>query len=74
MCDLAGDVAEDLFPGATKVIECEGPANNLRGDLLVCDAHAAKLSRNIGRVEGEVRCSSCGYFRPIGTPCGEPCL
>lgn len=21
-----------------------------------------------------VRCRACGYERPIGTPCGEPCV
>lgn len=45
---------------------------NQRGDLLLCDKHAADYPANIGRVEGEVRCW-CGGFRPPGTDCGEPC-
>lgn len=45
---------------------------NQRGDLLLCNKHAAKYPVNIGRVEGEVRCH-CGYFKPIGAECGEPC-
>lgn len=46
---------------------------NQRGDLLLCDKHAKKYPWNVGRVEGEVRCS-CGFFKPIGAECGEPCM
>jgi hypothetical protein len=51
--------------------ECSAGMNQ-RGDLLLCDKHAANYSPNIGRVEGEVRCF-CGGFKPIGEECGEPC-
>lgn len=45
---------------------------NQRGDLLLCDKHAANYSPNAGRVEGEVRCF-CGGYKPIGEQCNEPC-
>ena len=45
---------------------------NQRGDLLLCDKHAANYSPNTGRVEGEVRCY-CGGYRPAGEECNLPC-
>lgn len=45
---------------------------NQRGDLLLCDKHAADYAPDIGRVEGEKRCH-CGGFKPIGAECGLPC-
>jgi hypothetical protein len=49
---------------------CTKPQALLRGDLLVCTEHARTMS---GRVGNDVLCS-CGYYRPVGTSCGEPCL
>jgi len=51
----------------------KNPGTTRRGDLLVCSECAKLWPANVGRVEGEVRCY-CGYFKPVGTPCGEPCL
>ena len=50
--------------------ECSSGMNQ-RGDLLLCDKHAANYPANIGRVPGEVRCF-CGGYR-TGTECDEPC-
>lgn len=50
--------------------ECTKPQAVLRGDLLVCVQHGRTMSNRVG---DEVRCA-CGYYRPVGTSCGEPCL
>jgi len=50
---------------------CTQEGTHLRGDLFVCTEHAKVASHRVS--DTEVRCS-CGYVRPIGTSCGEPCL
>lgn len=52
---------------------CPNDGARIRGDLLLCDEHAREFPVNVGRTPGEVRCW-CGYFKPVGAPCGEPCL
>jgi hypothetical protein len=51
--------------------ECSAGMNQ-RGDLLLCDLHAANYSPNSGRVPGEVRCF-CGGYKTAGEECDEPC-
>ena len=74
LSDLELTYLESLGGGCDDETEGEecSTGTNQRGDLLLCDKHAKNYAWNVGRVEGEVRCS-CGGFRPAGTECGEPC-
>ena len=54
---------------------CVGEATKVRGDLLLCDDHARLFPPNVSAYgPGWVKCSVCGYDRPVGVSCGEPCL
>ena len=57
--------------------DCTGEGVCVVGDLLVCSGCAPEARRqahNVPDVDGTVVCRACGYRRPAGTECGEPCL
>lgn len=51
---------------------CIEEGTRLRGDLFVCVEHSKVASRDVS--DTETRCMACGYIKPKGLPCGEPCL